>query len=174
MQRIGYIMAIKQTPYLKLPYNEGADAGFREQYVKAMDKIDSIFPTPQSIKYPTKPRSIFDDNLFVPHKDFKIRENNPRYVVLGNMFFYEVGVESKKDIAVPSSGDITNILLGNFSTKFRRKRGFHMVGMNGVAASYGMGGETEVYVTSFGGMVAGNKVPKGTYFGFAGHYYLTD
>lgn len=41
-------MAIKETPYLKLPYNEGADVGFREQYVKAMDKIDAIFPTPQS------------------------------------------------------------------------------------------------------------------------------
>lgn len=167
-------MAIKETPYLKIPYNEGADVGFREQYVKAMDKIDAIFPTSQSIKYPSKPRSIFDDNIFVPHKDFKIRENNPRYLVLGNIFFYEIGVESKVDITVGASGDITNKLVGTISSKFKRQRGFHVVGMNGVAANYGISNSNEVYVTSFGGMVAGTKVPKGTYFGFAGHYYLTD
>lgn len=167
-------MAIKTTPYLSIPYNEGADIGFREQYGKAMDKIDSIFPTPQSIKYPETPRSIFDDNLFVPSKNFTIKQDNARYCLLGNMFFYEIGVESKIDINVGSSGDITNILVGTISTKFKRQRGFYIVGMNGIAANYGLSGQSEVYVTAFGGMVAGTKIPKGTYFGFAGHYFTTD
>ena len=167
-------MGIKETEYLKLPYNEAPDTGFREQYNASMEIIDNIFPNAQSIKYPAKPQSIFDDGIFSPTKEFEIRKGTSRYLVAGNKFFFEIGVLSKVAISVPTSGDIGNKKVGNINAAFPRKRGFYIVGMNGVAASYSYGGLSDVSVCAFGGMVCGTTVPKGTYFGFAGHYYLTD
>lgn len=167
-------MGIKETEYLKLPYNEIGDKGFREQFNLSMDKIDKIFPDAQSIKYPARPQSIFDDSIFSPSRNFEIRKGVSRYVVLGNKFFYEIGVNSKVSIKVGTSGDIGNLDVGNFNAAFPRKRGYYIVGMNGIAASYSMGGSSNVTVCAFGGMVTNTTIPKGTYFGFAGHYYLTD
>lgn len=170
-------MAVKTTPYLALPYGEGGDAGFRTTYNESMDKIDLIAKDGESAKYPDSPRSIFDDSIFTPGSRFELRDGLARYLKMGNKFYFEVAVTNKAAISVPANGDlITNLLVGTLSPRFKLRRGSFISSINGIAACYyygtGSGGDP-VYISSFGGMSFGKSIPKGTYFGIAGHYYLS-
>lgn len=172
-------MAIKTTPYLEMPYNEGGDKGFREQYVKALDKVDGIFHFPESIKYPATMQSTFDASFFSPNTArFELRPEMSRYVQLGNLVFFEVALENKISFTVNDSGDISNQIVGTLSPAFKRSRGFYCTAINGIAASYSLAdnsaGQTEIRLTAFGGMAINRVVPKGTYFGIAGHYMITN
>lgn len=171
-------MAVKTTPYLKLPYNEGGDKGFREQYVGAMDVVDKIFPTPASIKYPASMQSTFDASFFAPNTSrFELRPEMSRYVQLGNLVFFEVALNSKVAFKVTSSGEIATQIVGTISPSLKRIRGYYCTAINGIAASYSLynnsSDQTEIRVGAFGGMAINKTVPKGTYFGVAGHYMLT-
>lgn len=171
-------MAIKTTPYLQMPYNEGGDKGFREQYNLAMDKVDEIFHHPQSIKYPSVMQATFDASFFSPNTArFELQESMSRYVQLGNLVFFEVALNSKIDFEVDGNGDISNQIVGTIAPAFNRVRGFYCTAINGTAASYALANnsadQTEIRLTSFGGMALRKKVPKGSYFGIGGHYMIT-
>lgn len=175
---VGRTMAFKETSYLKLPYNEGGDKGFREHYVEAMDKVDKVFGYPESIKYPATMQSTFDASFFAPNTSrFELRPEMSRYVQLGNMVFFEIALNSKITFKVDSKGDIATQILGTISPAFRRVRGFYCTAMNGIAASYSLynnsSDQTEIRLGAFGGMSISKTIPKGTYFGVAGHYMLT-
>ena len=132
-------MAINHTPYLELPYNEGGDAGFREHYVEAMDKIDSIFPYAASIKYPAVRQSIFETSFLVPTpRRFELSEDLTRYVQLGSLVFFEVGLTNIIDIPVKGNGYIGFEVVGTLSPAFRRLRGFYCSAINGVSAGYSL------------------------------------
>lgn len=172
-------MASKTTEYLLMPYNEGGDTGFREHYVTAMEKIDGIFHFPESIKYPANMQSTFDASFFSPNTArFELRPEMSRFVQLGNLIFFEIALDSKVDFEVNSSGDISNQIVGTLSPSYKRSRGFYCTGINGIAASYSLtdnsAGQTEIRLSAFGGMAINQKVPKGTYFGIAGHYMITN
>lgn len=171
-------MAIKTTPYLQMPYNEGGDTGFREQYNLAMDKVDGIFHNPLSIKYPAVMQATFDASFFSPNTArFELQESMSRYVQLGNLVFFEVALNSKRAFEVEGNGDISNQIVGTIAPAFSRTRGFYCTAINGVAASYAFSdnsaGQTEIRLTAFGGMAINRTVPKGTYFGIGGHYMIT-
>jgi len=171
-------MALKETPYLKLPYGEGGDKGFREQYNTSMEKIDGIFHYPQSIKYPEVRQSVFESSFITPTpRRFELRPELSRYVQLGNLVFFEVALENVIDIPVKGNGYIGYEIVGTLSPSFDRIRGFYCVAINGIAASYSLvrrAPDTQIRVHAFGGMAIGKTVPKGTYFGIAGHYMLTN
>ena len=171
-------MAVKKTPYLEMPYGEGGDTLFREHYNEAMEIVDGIFYTGESIKYPNVPQTTFDASFFTPNSArFKLRPEMSRYVQLGNAVHFEVAVENTEAITVPADGNIGDRIVGTISSKYIRSRGSYVASINGIAASYGISTNSakqiEIKLTNFGGMGLRKVVPKGTYFGIAGRFYTT-
>lgn len=169
-------MSTLNTPYLGMPYNELTDKGFRELYGESMQIIDSIFPSVESTLYPENREPIFSDGFFTPSSGFKSRDGLTRYIQLGTMVFFEIGLESTKSISTNSTGDIANLAVGTISHKFSRKRGHFVTSINGVAAHYCYSGVkgARIIITAVGGKLIGETIPKGSYFGIAGHFHVTD
>lgn len=169
-------MSTLNTPYLGLPYNELSDKGFRELYGQSMQIIDSLFPTVESTIYPENRNPVYSDGFFTPSSGFKSRDGLTRYMQLGTMVFFEIGVESTKSITTSATGDIVNLTVGTISQKFSRRRGYFVTSINGVAAHYDYSGTkgATIQMTAVGGNLIGETIPKGSYFGIAGHFHITD
>lgn len=169
-------MSTLTTSYLGLPYNELSDTGFRELYTQSLQIIDSLFPTVASTVYPENRDPVYADGFFTPSSSFKHRDGLTRYLQLGSTVYFEIGVESTKAISTSSNGDIANLTVGTISQKFSRKRGFFVTCINGVAAHYSYSGEkgATIQMAAVGGKLIGETIPKGSYFGIAGHFHIVD
>lgn len=168
-------MVDKQTPYLGLAYNDDLDRNFRTRYNLAQDTLDTLVPHTSYLSFPDKRQAIFDDSIFAADEvNFETTPKQSRYLLLGNTFFYEIQIKNKVALSVPASnGNISNIAIGTFNSKFTRHSGGHIMGLNQAAAAYSYSSGNGASLCAYGGMSFGATIPAGTPFNFGGYFYLS-